>query len=92
MTNLVNQIKIEDIALAVEYNYIRPESCLIIKKNDLTDIKMIDNSKLSGKIHQGYIECVSSFTLNELLGSNVDTSEDGLIEAEKIYNWMKNQK
>lgn len=91
MKNLVNQIKLEDIASALEYNYLDGNSCLMIKQNNLTDIRLIENGKRSGKLAQGYIECCSSDTLNSILGSDIDTSEDGMIEASKVYDWMMEQ-
>lgn len=40
--------------------------------------------------NQGWIECVSADTLVNLLGVG-ETTDDGLVEGEKVANWMKSQ-
>ena len=80
---------VEDIAGAIGYSFIKGHSILVHKKSG--DFKKADADSIGYMVaNQGWIECVSAETLKNLLGFDVKTSDDGLVEAEKIVAWMRN--
>ena len=85
-----SEIKIEKLAEALEYTFIENGDCLMVHKNG--DFSKISSDKVSGRKFQGWTECVCAETLESLLGINIETSEDGIKEAEIVSNWMKSQK
>lgn len=87
---LKSETLIANIAAAVEYNVINSGDCLMLHLKD-AHFSLAPAPKIAGKKHQGYIECVSSDTLESLVGLG-ETSNDGLKEAAIIAEWMKSQK
>lgn len=91
MKNILNNPNlVNNIAEAVAYNFIEKGDVLMVHKNG--DFSKVSQDKVAGRKYQGWVECLSTETLEQLIGIDVETSSDGVKEAEVIANWMRNQK
>ena len=79
-----------DLADVLGYGEITGKESLMIHKNS-NEFKLVGQDRVSYMVtNQGWIECVSADTLGSILGIG-ETTDEGLIEGEKVANWMKSQ-
>lgn len=87
---LNNQDLAVNIADAVSYNVITGDESLLVHIKS-GEFKMVGQDRVGYMVaNQGWTECVSRDNMVNILGLG-DTSEDGLIEGEKIATWMRSQ-
>lgn len=84
-TNLV-----ANIAGAVGYNEITGNESLLVHINS-GEFKMVGQDRVGYMVsNQGWTECVSRDNMVNILGLG-ETTDDGMIEGEKIAAWMRAQ-
>lgn len=73
-----------------EFGAIREGDAIMIKSNS-GEFAVIAEDRINARSHQGWVECVSATTLDELnlIG---DTTATGIPEAEAVAKWMKAEK
>lgn len=86
-------LKLDDlqtrVASAIEYNYVEKGDVLMV--NNKGEFAKVEADRVSGRKFQGWVECMCAENLESAIGLG-DTSEDGLAEADKIINWMREQR
>lgn len=81
---------IDELAEALGYGNVEYGQALMVHKNKGTFL-LVDENRIESRKQRGWIECVSTSTLIELIGEG-ETSDSGTKEAEIIAAWMKEQK
>ena len=79
----------ENLAETLSY-CILTNQCLMIHKNN-HGFALVSPDKVSARMYQGFVECVSNETLCSLLGTCIELSPDGEKEFEIVNNWMAQQ-
>ena len=79
-----------NIAGAVGYSEITGDESLLVHINS-GEFKMVGQDRVGYMVsNQGWTECVSRDNMVSILGLG-ETSDDGMIEGEKIATWMRTQ-
>ena len=79
-----------DLADVLGYGEITGSESLMIHKNS-NEFKLASQDRVGYMLaNQGWVECVSADTLVSILGIG-ETTDEGLVEGEKVANWMKSQ-
>ena len=82
----IENIDKNQLADALSYRSLKSDDALFIHKSGGFSVK--SNAKVSAYAYQGYTLCLNE--LSVFLGKT-ETSDDGILEAEQILNWMSNQ-
>ena len=80
------------LAEILAYQTIDGKNSLYIHKNNKTDIGISTRDNGRNQSARSYAEFVHATTLVSLFGMNYDTTDDGLVEADTVINWMSTQK
>jgi len=89
-TQILNDKLASNLADVLGFGEITGNESLMVHKNS-GELKLASQDRVNHMVsNQGWIECVSADTLVNLLGVG-ETTDDGLVEGEKVANWMKSQ-
>ena len=89
-TQILNDKLASNLADVLGFGEITGNESLMVHKNS-GELKLASQDRVNHMVsNQGWIECVSADTLGSILGIG-ETTDEGLIEGEKVANWMKSQ-
>ncbi len=89
-SEIINHPNLQNtIAEAIKYNEVREGDAIMVKKNS-GEFSLIESKNINARNNQGWAECVSYETMEEL-GIKGETTDDGQAEAAKIVEWMRAQ-
>lgn len=72
-----------------EYDEIREGDAIMVKSNT-GEFAIIEEGRINARSHQGWVECVSGSTMEEL-GMVGETSGDCMDKAAIVAEWMRKQ-